>query len=232
MNYGNEFSPNSRFLYYFSGANLVQLDIHYSSYLTIQNSTKTILQLISDENSSNPGSEIRIAPDGKIYFYYYDVINHKRKLGRINNPNEKGDLCNAELNVADINSDYPYFPNFVTSFLRENQDKVIDKVFADAGTDMELCSRSSIKIGNNGNNQAMFQWFPDEDLSDPFLSQPIYTAPVIYGSPATKFLVLRATDKNCWVNFDTAAVVVNPIPQKLPIDGSWSVCPSVSEVDY
>src|SRR5690606_28554558 len=85
--YQNEFSPDSKFFYFFSKANLIQLEVDYRSAGLIEKSKKIVYMLESDENNLYPGGDMQLAPDGKIYFYYYDIHEKSTKLGRINNPN-------------------------------------------------------------------------------------------------------------------------------------------------
>ncbi|MCG6189931.1 T9SS type B sorting domain-containing protein [Maribellus maritimus] len=232
LNHAKEFSPDSRFLYFFSGSELVQIDVRYTSVAKIQDSAKVVLRLPSSEDLPYPGQGLQLAPDGKIYFDYYDVPNNSKKMGRINAPNEKGDACSIELNVSSLDYSIPRMPDFVTSFFREKMDGFVDEVVPEAGPKLEICSRSSEAIGIAQITDSRYQWLYDDYLSNPFISQPVFNAPLNYNDPFTLPIVLRTTDKNCWVNFDTTMVTVNPIPEKIPIDGSWSVCPYVKEVDY
>ena len=227
-----EFSPDSRFVYYFSGANLIQCDVRYTDAALIQNTAVTILRLASNDNNKYPGGEMEVAPDGKIYFYYYDIVDNQRKLGRINNPNGKGNACNAELDFSIIKSDYPFMPEFVTSFLREKLPVNIDEIYPDAGPELIVCSGSSATVGINDSSRAYYSWSPEASLADPFSAQTIFSPHSNSSSPYTLTLILKATDGNCWVHFDQTSVIVNPRPWKLPVDGSWSVCPFVKEVDY
>jgi hypothetical protein len=53
-----------------------------------------------------------------------------------------------------------------------------------------------------------------------------------YNASEIDTFTLRATDGNCWLNFDE--VEITRFPENLPLEigGSWSVCPFVEEVDY
>ncbi len=122
---------------------------------------------------------------------------------------------------------------FVTSFLRDKSLENIDEQYADAGSDKELCYSSEIDIGaGNFQPDEIYQWFPDEFIENPFSSEVTFSSPLIYGSPKTYTLTLRASDKNCWLNFDSTKVTVMPKPYKTIVDGSRFVCPFVEEVDY
>ncbi len=228
--YTKEFSPDSRLLYFFSGANLIQLDVGYSN--SIQNSADTILTLLSDTNIVYPGGDIQLALDGKIYFYYREINDNLQKIGRINKPNKKGDACDVELEIATINSNYHLFPDFITSFFRDKEPENLDEVFANAGPTLEICSKSSDTLGVNQHSGALYKWYPNTYIENPFSAQAIFKAPLQMVYPRSIPLTLRVTDGNCWVNFDKTTVTVLPRSDISDIDGSWSVCPFVEEVDY
>ncbi len=232
LNNQNEFSPDSKMFYFFSRANLIQVKVDYRSSGLIEKSKKIVKVLESDENDLYPGGYMQIAPDGKIYFYYYDIHAKTTKLGRINNPNTAGDDCDVELNLQTVNSGYPFLPKFVTSFFRDNKDLVLDEINAEAGPDLVLCPKSSGKIGANTNFNAFYHWYPEADIEDPFTAVTTIVAPRNNNTSETHNKTLRVTDENCWVNFDDIKISISPIPKKLPIDGSWSVCPFVEAVDY
>src|SRR5690606_16366192 len=166
-------------------------------------SKKIVYMLESDENNLYPGGDMQLAPDGKIYFYYFDIHDKSTKLGRINNPNKAGDACNVELNLEIVNSGYPFLPKFVTSFFRDNQNIILDEISAEAGPDLVLCPKSTVKIGENTNIHAFYQWYPEADIVDPFTAVTNFTAPVNNNNSPEKYIkTLRVTDGNCWVNFD------------------------------
>ncbi len=236
------FSPNSRFLYYNIRINrtvngevverrseIVQLDVRYVNNIT---QTRTVILDLLQNSDIGWAGDLNLAPDGKIYFSYYDNLDGKYKLARINRPNNKGLNCDLEFDVATI----PVSPRpleFVTSFFRDKSLDNFDEIDANAGPDKQLCPLSEIKLGNGAYYQAdLYQWYPDQYLDDPFLSQPTFSAPSQGNITRTFPQVLRVTDKNCWINFDTTNVTVLPKPNKANIDGSWSVCPYVGEVDY
>ena len=227
-----EFSPDSKLLYFFDKGNLIQLDVSFLNSVLMMNSADTILTLGSNTVFNNPGQELQLGFDGKIYFSYHDIQDGKTKLGRINNPNNKGDDCNIELNFLTIDNNNFRFPEFVTSFFRDKHPEMMDEVFAKAGPDMKICSGSSVTLGFEETAKAFYNWTPAQNLSEPFSPQTILSPPKFYGHPKTDTYILRATDGNCWVNFDSTFITLNPIPYNLPIDGSWSVCPFVEEVDY
>jgi gliding motility-associated-like protein len=227
-----EFSPDSRLCYYFSGANLVQVDAGFSESKKTLNSVKTILTLNSDTLVVYPGIDLQLAPDGKIYFLYYEIQDQKTKMGRINNPNNSGDACHVELDYYTFDFEMNRFPDFVTSFFRDKNPENIGEVIADAGPDFEICSGTSGALGIPGNPEVFYKWSPEDNISDPFAASPFFTGPANYGSPKLVTLTLRATDGNCLVNFDTTKVLVLPAPKALPVYGSSSVCPYVEGVDY
>ncbi len=230
--YQNEFSPDSKLFYFFSGVNLIQLNVDYISKNLINKSRQIVHVLESDENNLYPGGDLQIAPDGKIYFYYYDIHDKATKLGRINNPNKSGDSCNVELNLETVNSGYPFLPEFVTSFFRDNQSVILDEIKANAGPDLVLCPKSRGKLGGNSDFNANFHWYLEDYLEDPFSAITTFSTPFNQYTSEILNRTLRVTDGNCWVNFDNIEISISPIPQKLPIDGSWSVCPFVEEVEY
>jgi len=227
-----EFSPDSKLLYFFDKGNLIQLDVSFLNSLLIMNSADTILTLSSNAQTSYPGQDLRLGPDGKIYFSYTDIHIKKTKLGRINKPNIKGIACDVEIDFFTIDFNNFRFPEFVTSFFRDKHPEMMDEDIANAGLDIKICSGSSATLGSEETAKAFYTWTPMISLSEPFSAQTVFSPTKHHENPKTDSYVLRATDGNCWVNFDTTQVTVNPVPKKLPIDGSWSVCPFVVEVDY
>lgn len=229
-----EYSSNSCFLYFFHENLLIQQQIGSVNGMNYSRKPDTLLVLPSSEDNNYPGTDLQLAPDGKIYFYYSDVIEKKHKLGRINSPNFKGIACNVEIGLLEMErNSYPYLPEYITSFFREKHPEMADRIFADAGKDRSLCANSSLTVGTPGSDNAFYQWFPESGLANPFSSETVYAPNLpLHQSPQTKPLTLRATDGNCWVNFDVAEITLLPYPRKLPLDGSWSVCPFVEGVDY
>ncbi len=227
-----EFSPDSRLLYYRSGGNLMQINAEITDNKAIYNTIDTILTLPQTEEYRFPIQDLRLAPDGKIYIYYFDVLSKKFKLGRINKPNIKGLACEPELNLATIESYDFRFPDFVTSFFRDKTPEKMDEVFPDAGKDIVICSNSTAVFGYGDSADVFYKWSPESDLSNPFSLYTVFSPGEFYDYPRYSEYVLRGTDGNCWVNFDTLHVMTTPVPRELPVDGSWSVCPFVEEVDY
>lgn len=232
LNWAREFSPDSHLFYYFAGSHLLQLDARLTNYNNIFQTIDTIYTFLQTEDVPYPGHDLRLAPDGKIYIIYTEAVTKKFKLGRINKPNLKGLACEPELDLMNIDFSDLRFPDFVTSFFRDKNPVIMDEVFPNAGPDIVMCSNSKITLGKGEEAEAFYQWTPEVHITDPFSLQTLFSPQVFYDSPKYNNYILRATDGNCWVNFDTTHVIVNPVPKKLPIDGSWSVCPFVEEVDY
>ncbi|HCY43035.1 MAG TPA: hypothetical protein DHV48_17145 [Prolixibacteraceae bacterium] len=233
VNFNKEFSPDSRLLYFFSNNKLIQVDACYSSTSSIINSAVTILTLASNTDVNYPGGDLRLAPDGKIYFSYYDVIDRKTKLGVINNPNKKGFACDAETDIYTITGNTFRMPEFVSSFLRDKHPEMQQEVFANAGPDVEICSNSIANLGLNEDTDVFYTWLPETGFDEPFSAKTFYRPDEMHNNiPEIATLTLRATDGNCWLNFDEVNVNILPVAEKLPVEGSWSVCPFVEEVDY
>uniref|UniRef100_UPI003216AE3E gliding motility-associated C-terminal domain-containing protein n=1 Tax=uncultured Draconibacterium sp. TaxID=1573823 RepID=UPI003216AE3E len=227
-----EFSRDSHLLYFFYGRLLIQADVEYSSFNKIERSKKIIL-VLPQAGSEYNGFGLQLAPDGRIYFFYTDPNTGNTKLGRINSPNNKGSSCDVELDIHTFKKHFYYSPKFVTSFFRDKQPTYIDEILPEVGTPLEICSRTSAKIGADGQSSAAFyKWFPDNEITEPFASATIITAPRLTGESQTKQYSLRTTDGNCWLNFDQINVIFRPQPKDLSLDGSWSVCPYVEKVDY
>jgi len=226
-----EFSPNSRMVYYFSGTKLIQLDAVSTNVNKVNQSVNTILNLAANESVSYSGMELKLASDGKIYFSYFDIGDGNYKLGRINKPNETGIASEPELDLYTFNF-YPKFIQFVTSFCRDKIPGNLDEIFPDAGPDLKVCLKSKNEIGVIGNPAAFYLWQPETFLDNPFSAVATFSAPLQQNSPETIVQTLRVTDGNCWINFDETQVTILPKPAKISIDGSWSVCPFVKEVDY
>lgn len=233
VNFNKEFSPDSRLLYFFSNNKLIQVDAGYSITASIINSAVTILTLASNTDVNYPGGDLKLAPDGKIYFSYYDVIDRKTKLGVINNPNKKGFACDAETDIFTITGNTFRLPEFVPSFFRDKHPEMQQEVFANAGPDVEVCANSTVMLGAGENTGAFYTWITEEGFDDPFSAKTLYHPKERhYNNPEITTLTLRATDGNCWLNFDEVNVNVLPVSDKLPVEGSWSVCPFVETVDY
>ena len=230
--YPVEFSPDSRFMYFISNDSILcQVDARYSSDSRLNRTRITIKDFSSIINGEVAAIDFQLAPDGKIYFIYYERDNYIYRLGRINNPNTPGIGCNVELDIIPINN-LNRFPEFVTSFFRDKTPKQMDEQMADAGPDVEICSFSNIKIGTEGNNDALYYWSPEENIDDPLSSAAEFLSISQVWIPDSVKKILTVTDGNCWINFDTMIVSVLPVPIPAVIDGSWSVCPYVEEVDY
>lgn len=228
-----EFSPDSKLLYFFSKGNLIQMDVVSTSTKVIWNSADTILSLSTNNENVYQGGDLQLAPNGKLYFLYFDFALGKSKLGVINEPNQKGFACIPETDVSVITSNISRFPEFVTSFFRNKNAEEMNEVFPKAGPNWDLCSNESAIIGVDEGKKAYYQWIPEEGINDMFSPQTSYfpvNHPLV--SPQKSTLVLRATDGNCWVHFDTVQINTLPVPPKLLVDGSWSVCPFVEEVEY
>ncbi|MCY1723301.1 gliding motility-associated C-terminal domain-containing protein [Prolixibacteraceae bacterium Z1-6] len=228
INYAREFSSNSRYLYYFSGTKLMQLDAVYTSGSRMRNTT--IIDIPHHDDAEYQGLGLQLAPDGKIYFTYYGD-NNEIKLGRINQPNNPGLACDVELDLYTFESSID-FPKFVTSFFRDKNPENLDEQFPNAGPDLEICSKASVKIGTEGHPEALYHWQPETFIDDPLSAEAVFKAPLLLNSSESYTKTLRVTDGNCWLNFDETTITVLTQPKKLPIDGSWSVCPFVEEVDY
>jgi len=232
LNWAREFSPDSHLFYYFAGSHLLQLDARVIDNVKIYQTIDTIYTFQTNSDITYPGIDMKLAPDGKIYFYYTDAVTKKNKLGKINKPNLKGLACEPELDLMNIDFYDFRFPDFVTSFLRDKNPVIMDEVLPDAGQNVTICSNSKTILGSGPDAGVFYQWSSETHINDPFSPQTLFSPQEFYDSPKYSDYTLRATDGNCWINFDTVHVNVNPVPKKLPIDGSWSVCPFVEEVDY
>ena len=226
-----EFSPDSRFLYFFDRNRLIQLDARYISSNRVINSSVVIHTFASTQDVLSPGSDLQLGPDGKLYFLYFDTTDGQNKMGRINHPNKKGLDCVIEPDLWNAKN-FSRFPDFVTSFFRDKHPEFIGEVYARAGDDCALCPGSSEILGDNTEVNAFYHWYPEQNLNDPFVAQPVFTAPFRSVYAKTDTYTLRTTDGNCWLKFDEADVTQNPAPSPPEISGSWSVCPYVEEVDY
>ena len=232
LNYSKEFSPDSRFFYCFLGGCLIQLDASKIDNHLLEQAIDTILKIPTTEEDYYVGGGLQLAPDGKIYFNYFDITENKTRHGRINNPNQEGSGCSPEINIfPDINAGIR-LPVFVTSFFRDKEPENLDPVQPYAGPDIVLCDGASASIGSPGAPGVLYSWSSDLYIDDPFSSETTISPSSGRMAPYTVQYTLRATDGNCWVNFDVAAVTIQPAPRDLLIDGSWSVCPFVEEVDY
>jgi len=230
-----EFSPNSRMLYFFEKNNLIQLEVGFFDDSKFNYKADTIVSVWESSAAENSiSSDLQLAPDGKIYFYYYDISNKTTKLGRINSPNYKGIACNVETDLPELDENtYPFFPEFVTSLFRDTLPEKIDEFIPDAGPEIEICANVSEKIGVSGQPDAYYQWLPNGYFENPFSSETnIFLRNPVFPAPQNNEVFLIATDGNCWMNMDKTNVKVLPSPNNLPVDGSWSVCPFVEEVDY
>ncbi|HKL33714.1 MAG TPA: hypothetical protein VJ919_14335, partial [Tangfeifania sp.] len=228
----NTFSPDSRFFYFFDDTILYQVDARYTSYGRLENSMEPILILPSRGEGQTNGWDLRLGPDGHIYFRYVDVASGERKLGRIRFPNRKGKLCGPELDVLTFPIHNVWFPKFMPGFFREKLPEPLDEVFPDAGPNQQLCPGDVISLGAENQPEAFYTWFPENYLNEYFSPQTELKAPPHFDEPETNTFTLRATDGNCWLNFDEVEITRLPQNRPLEIGGSWSVCPFVEEVDY
>ncbi len=226
----SEFSPNSQLFYFFSGGKLIQVDLKKRNSLSYLDSYIILLTLKSNQNALYPGQDLQLGADGKLYFTYYDVSDEKMKLGRINKPNQQGSACDVELDFMTAN--IYWFPDFATSFFRDKEPVKLDEFEAMAGYDIELCPHSSVRIGANTNPDAIYHWYPEKNLDNPFIAQPVFTHSSTSGNPLTEAYTLEVTDGNCWLKYDTVSITQRPAASALTVDGSWSVCPYVEKVDY
>jgi gliding motility-associated-like protein len=228
----NVFSPNSRFFYFFSGLHLCQLDTRYTDPRHFNHSVDTLLTLQKSAAQGNNGQDLRLAPDGKIYFVYTDSRMGERKLGRIRFPNSKGMECMPELDVLTFPTSNIRIPEFMPGFFRKKLPEPLDEVFPDAGEDQELCPGDIVFLGKENQPEAFYSWIPEKFISDYYTAQTELKAPPHYNATEIDTFTLRATDGNCWLNFDE--VEITRFPENLPLEigGSWSVCPFVEEVDY
>lgn len=228
-----EFSPDSRYFYYIAGNQLIQANVESVDPANFTDSKTLLLKFPVEGDGLYNGSSLQLAPDGSIYFMYYDPEARAHKIGRINYPNRKGMNCDPELDIYTLKESVLNFPNFVTSFFRDKEPEYIDRMIPDAGPPLRVCSQTNENLGASDQSaKAFYQWFPEEYISDPFVSQTIVTAPKTEDDAINLTYTLRATDGNCWLEFDSTRVTFLPWPPSLVVDGSWSVCPYVGEVSY
>src|SRR5690606_10185027 len=111
-----EFSPNSQFFYFFNGRSFFQMDARYTNPAHFNNSVDTLFTLNRAGGQEANGWDLRLAPDGKIYFNYYDYDSGERKVGRIHFPNRKGMECLPELDVLTFPTSNIRIPEFMPGF--------------------------------------------------------------------------------------------------------------------
>lgn len=227
-----EFSPNSQFFYFFNGRSFFQMDARYTNPAHFNNSVDTLFTLKRAGGQEANGWDLRLAPDGKIYFNYYDYDSGERKVGRIHFPNRKGMECMPELDVLTFPTSNIRIPDFMPGFFREKLPEPLDEVFPDAGEDQKLCPGDIVFLGKENQPEAFYSWMPEKFVSDYFSAQTELIAPPHNNATEIDTFTLRATDGNCWLNFDEVEITRFPENLPLEISGSWSVCPFVEEVDY
>ncbi|RLD57540.1 MAG: hypothetical protein DRJ01_13745 [Bacteroidetes bacterium] len=227
-----EFSSNGRLFYYYSDSTFFQIDVTYSDIDKIKES---IVPIHKFDTSDEKKFYLQLAPDGKLYFRYLDSDDHVKKIGRINYPNIIGLDCEIEFDIYKDDCggwSYQELPPFVTSFSRDNSLDILDEIVPDAGGAKIFCSGTTGVLGVEAQPESSYYWISEYGVDDVFSAKTTFNAPVILNRSDTVAYVLRATDANCWVNFDTAFVTVLPLIDTLLIDGSKSVCPFVKEVVY
>ena len=230
-----EFSPNSSFLYFFHENRLIQFQVDAVNGMNYEKKSDTLLTLPYSEDVTHPGSDLQLAPDGKIYFYYYDLNTKQSKIGRINNPNYKGAACNVETDVFVLEKNYhSFFPEFVTSFFRDKNSEKIDPFVPDAGPDIRLCSDRKLPVGKENQPEAIYHWVPETGFENPFSPATVYNPQMfVRPDPEIRKATLIASDGNCWMNTNEIEITLLPVPyHDRVIDGSYSVCPFVEKVDY
>lgn len=130
--YGLEFSPNNQFLYVSAAYNPTQVEFNnpneqYSSLFQFEVTSPDINAssvLLDDRQMYR--SALQLGPDGKIYRTASSTYNFGLPfLTYINNPNEKGLLCeynHSQNRINLTNNSRQGLPPFITSFFTENID--------------------------------------------------------------------------------------------------------------
>jgi gliding motility-associated-like protein len=203
-----EFSPNGKFLYVSSGSEIFQIDLASNNR-------------ISERLATREGKgQFQLAPDGNIY-----ISTLGNYLSVILDPNSEGLKGKFQEYYLDLNGRESRLglPNFVSSYLYNGLNP-------DAGKDTLVCSGQPIKLGAPAEEEASYEWYPAEHLSNNQVAQPVFQ----YHNSTNKVqefeYILTAYNDIC-AKKDTIRIKVPPAPPER-ISGSRSVCPGVVEVAY
>lgn len=89
-------------------------------------------------------------------------------------------------------------------------------------SDTSVCSGQSITLGVAPVNGYSYLWTPATGLDSVNSSSPVYTAPVVVGTPITTYFYATNNRINC-TTIDTIQLTINPNPQVL-VTGSDTIC--------
>jgi len=193
--YGCEFSPNGEYLYITPYPTTSYIDGIISQFYLgssdIWSTKQTVLTYVQ-ENDTFPKllGQLQLGPNGKIYCamgsiwpllysgqYIYYLIS-------INNPNEEGLLCNAQLNgfnlLGSSTAGLPNMPNY-------NLGPIIPPT-VDAGLGTETCADQPLQLQAVSCSTCIYDWQPAEYLSSANIANPIATV------NATTTFTLMVTD--------------------------------------
>jgi gliding motility-associated-like protein len=202
-----EFSPNSKFLY------LCDNSYKRVSQYDIEKKTTTVL-------FSHPGIgfNIQLASDGKIYI----PLDNAKRWAIIHQPNLPGLSCQADVIGISVPSDF-LLPQFPAHFFHQGSQR------PEAGLDKEICMRDRVTLGVPSPYGGAWKWYPETDLLNPNSLTPEF---IHTDTTKSKFVYqLTYQENNCAVS-DMIVIQITPKPERPVIDGSKSVCPGVTAVDY
>ncbi len=202
-----EFSPNSKFLY------LCDYAYKRVSQYDIEKKTTTVL-------FSHPGIgfNIQLASDGKIYI----PLDDAKRWAIIHQPNLPGLSCQADVNGIPVPSNL-LLPQFPAHFFHQGSQR------PDAGPDKEICIKDRVTLGVPSVYSGLFKWYPETDLLNPNTLTPEF---IHTDTTKNKFVYkLTYQESNCVIS-DITVIRITPKPERPTIDGSRSVCPGVTAVDY
>jgi len=204
-----EFSSNSRFVYLIDkNKRLIQYDIE---------AEKSTELFSGDEFLGVP----QLAANGKIYI----PVGDKKKLMVINKPDLAGVSCDFSESGISIQAESFVLPSFASNLF------YVGSFPANAGADKSVCGSESVMIGSSENIATTFSWEPVTWLDDPNSRQPIfqYTGD---DRGAESFTYKLTTYYEGCTHTDLAVVKLNSKPATPVIEGSRSVCPGVTGVQY
>lgn len=91
-----------------------------------------------------------------------------------------------------------------------------------AGPNVQLCGGEQIQLGNAGNTIYSYAWNPGTGLSNPGVSNPLFTAP-FFGNDTVLTLIVEAVGNQCSV-FDTILIGIKSATQSPPVTGDFEPC--------
>jgi len=196
------FSPNSRFLYYGYLNAIVQLDLQYLNYDSIQNSKTQIA------SSNQRFLDLQLAIDSNIYL----TANNNPVMHVIDEPDKKGALCNFVMDSITLNQNSRIFlPRIINNLY------VPRKIVRDTLG----CTEDTLLLAFNNEAYLDSAWWFVGDTASGISPQQLFvsdsSAAVVIDS-AGIYPIMAVTYSGCRLDtfYDTITVLLTPAPNLGP----------------